>query len=51
MPKYHSREIAGWKIDVMPFGKWRRIFKALHIEPPYFVGDKIKVNFYFQKNK
>lgn len=51
MPEYHVQEVGGWKIETSPTEKWRRALRKLHLEPPYFVGDKVKLTFTFTKLK
>jgi hypothetical protein len=49
MPQYYQQKTAGYHIGVAPKNKWRSFLKWLHLEPPYFVGDRISLTFTFTK--
>jgi len=51
MPTYLPQDVAGYHVDIKPKGKWRFVLNKLHIEPSYFVGDRVSLVFTFTRFK
>ena len=43
MPHYYPQEMDGYRFDIRPASRWRRVGKLLHCESPLYAGKKVEL--------
>lgn len=49
MPKYYVQQLWDYEVESEPVELWRKVMYLLHINFPYFVGDKITLKIRIKK--